>query len=226
MAKRPDPPADPPATDPPKPRPQPAPAPPPEERLERAVRELNAIYVVAALDAALAMADTIVALLLDGDESRAADPQREPILQRLAAHEGLRFSPHQIWTALAVHRQLSQLPDEVARELPLSHHRLLLRIPDLRAKTALARQAARDTLGKRDLEAIVTRWRATHDLPPIGRPPEPEVIRGLRRAAAALSAATRAAERGSVTREVAEEAGRWIETVERRLERLAKGLGR
>jgi hypothetical protein len=48
----------------------------------------------------------------------------------------------------------------------------------------------------------------------------------LRRAAAALSAATRAAERGSVTREVAEEAGRWIETVERRLERLAKGLGR
>ena len=222
MAKRPDPPA----TDPPKPRPQPAPAPLPEERLERAVRELNAIYVVAALDAALTMADTIVAHLLDGDGSRTADPQREPILQRLAAHEGLRFSPHQIWTALAVHRQLPQLPPDVARALPLSHHRLLLRIPDSRAKTALARQAARDALPKRDLETIVTRWRATHDLPAIGRPPEPEVIKGLRRAAAALSVAARAAEAGRVAREVAEEAGRWIETVERRLERLTKLFGR
>lgn len=224
----------------PKPRPNPkpepvgivpAPAPGPTEivpaeppgapTVEGTVAELNRIYVRGSIATALAMA-RVAARLVDDDEARLALGEEEPLLRRVAETPGLRFTPWVLWRAIAVYLQLPLLPPEVAELLPLSHQGLLLGVPDVRAKRALAARAI--ALSKRELAEIVLEYREKHHLNQ-GRPPLDPAEAGLRKMAVAASKVEDLLEADPPAAAHRDELLRWAQTVERRLQRVLVLLG-
>ena len=139
--------------------------------LAAVVEEINGVHLRGALETALAIARVVTELLLDGDDRRLAGGDKDPLLARLAEHPDLRMPPHTLWNALAVYQQFNLLPPDVAGQLTLSHHRLLLSVPKVQAKVEIAQRAVKKDLSKRELREVVSRWRAKQDLPPVGRPP-------------------------------------------------------
>jgi len=112
-----------------------------------------------------------------------------PVFRALLRHPKLNVSPSFLYYALAVHEQCHHLPSDVAAQLSLAHHRVLLPVKDPREKVRLARLAIRKKLSKRALEKEARGTNCAH--PHRGRPRTPDFIkgahavrRGLRTAAA------------------------------------------
>lgn len=177
-----------------------APQPLPGERsydvslLEQAVTDLNALYAVRGLDTARAVGRYVLSTFFNDDPEAFRGQGRQHVTFRgLAAREDLKMSYSFIWYSVAVLEQLSQLPEDVASALPLSHHRLLLPIEDLRLKEDLARQARDKGWSKRDLDRAIRELRGQSSLKKRsrgGRPPLPSFVKGLRQLEKAVTLAT------------------------------------
>lgn len=152
--------------------------------LERAVRDLNAMYTVGGLETARAVGDYILATFFEHDREAFRTRGRQHVTFRgLAAREDLGMSYSFIWYSVAVLEQLEQLPSDVAEALPLSHHRLLLPIEDSQLKLNLAVRARDEGMSKRDLERVIRGLRGKSPLKKKGRggrPPLPAFVKGLR----------------------------------------------
>ena len=198
---------------------------PPKAALTQVVDEINGIYVRGALETALAVAGVVVDRLLGGDERRLARGAKDPALASLAEHEGLRVPAYTLWTALEVYVQVKLFSEELAWQLSLAHHRMLLGVPDTRSKRLLAQRAVREDLNKRQLQEAVIKWRARHKLPPIGRPAEDPAIVASRRLATAALRLSQAVEEKRPTGHQREDVLRKLKLTEKRIQRVKKTLG-
>ena len=186
---------------------------------------MNGIYVRGALETALAVAGVVVEGLLGGDARRLGRGESDPVLRSLAEHGDLRVPAHTLWTALAVYEQVQLLPEDLVPQLPLSHHRLLLAVPDEEAKEDLAQRAVSASLSKSELQEVVTRWRRKNSLPPLGRPPrDPALVASRRMSIEALRLA-RALEARLPIGEEKRQVLRKMELTETRLRRARKAWG-
>jgi hypothetical protein len=198
---------------------------PKELVLAAVVEEINGVHLRGALETALAIARLVTELLLDGDDQRLARGDKDPLLARLAEHPDLRMPPHTLWNSLAVYQQFNLLPPDVAGQLTLSHHRLLLSVPKVQAKVEMAQRAVKNDLSKRELREVVSRWRAKQDLPPVGRPPIDPAVGAARRMAAAALKLERALDEETPGAEKIDEIRSAIELLKKRLERVEKAVG-
>jgi len=134
------------------------------ELVDRAVEDLNSIYTSRALETACAIGRYVVEHFFHGAAvgfRRYGD--KHASFRALGRHPGLRFAASYLWTAVAVLDQLTEMPDDIGRRLPLSHHRLLLPVKDRPLRLTLARRALDDGLSKRQLAREVQRARGGRD---------------------------------------------------------------
>jgi len=128
--------------------------------VDRAVRDLNAIYTTKALETACEIGEYVIGRFFGGSLdklSRYGDGHAS--FRALTKHPELRFSATYLWTAVAVVGQLRELPEGVGCRLPLSHHRLLMPLRDPSVKTVLARKALNYHFSKRELAREIGRLR-------------------------------------------------------------------
>ncbi len=177
-----------PQTAPPKPRPGPQTNPPlpsagtpPQPTLEEAIRDLNALYVPGSLRTALGVAAYVRDRYLGG-ETEGFNPQLEaPSLRALAERGDLSFSVSYLSGAIGVFLQHPLLDPATAARLTLSHHRVLLGVPDAAGKNQLAALAVKKGLDTEALRVEVQKYRKRRGLPPIGHPIDDPALRALRR---------------------------------------------
>jgi hypothetical protein len=193
--------------------------------VEQAVGAINALYVVGALDTALAIGDHILRVYLGGDEAALAQGTEAPSLRRLADHPGLAFPTTTLWTAIHVYRQYPTLPEDARRRLTFSHHRLLLSVTSAQAKARLANEAVSRRFTTAALEQAINRWLASQHLPPIGGTPlHPALVASKRGANAILRAAQHLEKGEAPTAAERQEIHRQVRLAEKRLERLRAAL--
>lgn len=164
-----------------------------DDRLvDQAVQEINRRYTAKGLETARELGEYLIDTFFDGDpEKFHLRGAGHASFRQLAKREDLLPSSSFLWKACAIVEQLRQLPEDVAAELPVSHHKLLLSLKDVEAKKELAQRAATEKLSKRDLEAQVKAVRANgHGGPKAGRPPLPEFVKGLHQLRQAVKLAT------------------------------------
>jgi hypothetical protein len=193
--------------------------PPPAPTIDEAVRKINGLYVRGAISTAIAIADYLLEQFLDGDEEALDRAGDHPTLRQIADHQGLRFLPPYLWNALLLRRQLPVLA-ETAGQLTFSQQRLLLGVTQAAPKLALARRVVSKRLGLPALSAEVSRWRALHHEPPLGRPPQDPVVAAARRMAAAAREAVREAKKRPVPGLSRADLPGLIESTERSLRQL------
>ncbi len=193
--------------------------------VEAAVAAINAIYVVGALDTALAIGDYVLKVYLGGDAAQLAQGEQAPSLRKLAEHPGLGFPATTLWYALAVYRQYPLLPELARRNLTYTHQRLLLPVTSRQAKVRLATEAVRQKWPTRTLWDAVDRWLVSHGLPPIGGyPPHPALV-ACKRAASATLRTARALEHGPrPAPDELREIDRQATLIAKRLARLRRAL--
>ena len=97
---------------------------------------------------------------------------------RLAKHDDLHVADKTIWYSVAVLDQLRLLLDDIGEALPLSHHKLLLRVTDAKVKAELATKAAAEKFSSRDLAEVVKAARAAQSWKARGgRSPLPAAVK-------------------------------------------------
>ncbi len=187
--------------------------------IDEAVATVNELYVRGAISTAIAIADYLLERFLGGDEAALDRAEEHPALRQIAEHSGLRFLEPYLWGALRLRRQLPGLA-ETARQLTFSEQRLLLGVTQAAPKLALARRVVSKRLGLPALSAEVSRWRAAHHLPPLGRPPQDPAVAAARRMAAAGREAVREAKKRPLPGLSRADLPSLIASTERSLERL------
>lgn len=149
------------------------------------VAEVNHRFSDGGLEAAEAVGQYLLDVFFDGEPVAFHNRERRyEEFRTLTQRTDLAMSYSFLWTAIAVVEQIAGLPADIARRLPLAHHRALLTIkdPDLKARTA--RYALEHGLSKRELERRVRRVRP--DEPKRGRRRLPELERAARDLTTAL----------------------------------------
>ena len=122
-----------------------------DDILDRAVADLNAIYVTKGLETAVAIGEYVLDAFFDGDLTRARNTRKRHVSFRaLGNRVDLLVSYSFISNALGVIEQIELLPGDVVGALTLTHHKLLLPVRDLGTKVKLARMAAAQELPTRD----------------------------------------------------------------------------
>jgi hypothetical protein len=199
--------------------------------VERAVAELNRLYTHQGLQTASLVGEYLLSTFFNGDPAEFhRQGGRHVSFRALARREDLQLSASFLWSCVAVVEQLRLLPEELARALPLSHHKLLLTVRDPREKLGLARRAAQGAMSRRDLELEVRRRQLAASPAGAGkrrpgRPPHPPLVRALSQVERALDAVlgeewVAAAGRGVPV----DRAEVLLDEIEQRLERLARAL--
>lgn len=149
--------------------------------IKKAVDDLNRLHSSMALEMACRMGEYVLRVFFNGDTKRFRERGRRHVsFRRLAERDDLQVSVSFLSTAVSVVEQLQLLPPAVARQLPLSHHRLLLPVKDKETKLELARWAADGHSSKRQLADRVRRYRLLSGDNRRGRPPTPPLIKTLR----------------------------------------------
>jgi hypothetical protein len=149
------------------------------------VREINRLYVVKGLETARVIGEYVLRVCFHGDVTAIHNRSRHPASYReLARRPDLKVSATFIYSAVAVVEQLRMLPDDLAGELPLAHHRALLAIKDESDKVATARQAVQGDWSVkklRDHVRSITHKRDTESTKRhAGRPSQPPFARAIR----------------------------------------------
>jgi hypothetical protein len=151
------------------------------ERIERAVADLNAIYIKGQLETVCRMGRYLVEHFGGGDVQRYLEHGRLTVSYRsLAAREDLLVSASLLNRCVGIMIQVRRLPPEQSWALTVTHHRILLPVCDPEVQQALAREVVQQGLSTRQLEARVKSWKDEH-LPERrgGARCKPAVIRGL-----------------------------------------------
>jgi hypothetical protein len=154
--------------------------------VEEAVREVNRIYTGKGLETAREIGRYLLKnFFVDDFGVFESGAKEHSSFRALADRDDLRVSASFLWYAVKLQPQLQLLGDEIAEALPLSHHRLLLHVPDDKAKVRLAKRAVEKSLSKRQLEEEVRKLRGAGgdegDGAPRGRPPLPTFVKVFNR---------------------------------------------
>ena len=200
--------------------------------VERAVADLNRLYTQQGLETANLIGEYLLSTFFNGDPAEFQSKGGSHVSFRaLARREDLQVSASFLWSCVAVVEQLRLLPEDLARALPLSHHKLLLPVHDEREKLGLARQAAKSGMSRRDLELEIRRRRRALAAPSEpgkrrpGRPPHPPLVRALGQVQRALDAVLAEEWVAAGGRGVpVDRAEVLLDEIEQRLERLVGAL--
>ena len=163
-----------------------------EALVSEAVQKINQIHENGALETARAMGEYLLATFFDGDlDGFRAKEKKHASFRALAEQEALTVGHSALWYSVAVLGQLRQLPAEVGAALPMSHHRLLLPVKDVKTKVKLANQALKSGLSKRAFEQLIREIREEeNDGSHQGRPVLPGWAKGIGSIKAAIEAAS------------------------------------
>ncbi len=154
-----------------------------EQLIDKAVAELNRIYIGKGLETARALGGYVLEHFFEGDEEAFHERGRKHAsFTALAKRDDLRVGYSFLWHSVAIVRQLQLLPDDIAGALPVSHHRLLLPVKDEKAKVRLAKKAAKKGLSKRAFEEEVKKVRRKElGGEKRGRPADPAFVKAMKR---------------------------------------------
>jgi hypothetical protein len=151
-------------------------------RIDRAVRDLNAIAIKGSLETVCRIGQYLVDHFGGGDIARFERRGRLTMSFRwLSTREDLLISAPALCRSVRILAQVRRLPSELAWSLTVTHHKILLPVPDQDAERALAERAVKERLSTRDFAVVVRDWQDGHrGGPGTGRPPTPPLLRGLR----------------------------------------------
>ncbi len=140
------------------------------EEIDRAVAEINRLHHRTRLDAALAVGRYLLGRYFDGSRKRFKLHHRGHVSYRvLANHPQLAASPSYLNTAVRILDHVDVFPPEVLTNLPLSWHRAVLPIADVRERLIVVEEVLRTGGGYPDLlQRVRTRTAAKER--PVGRP--------------------------------------------------------
>ncbi len=192
-----------------------------EELVDRAVRDLNTIYVRKGLETARLIGEYVLANFFGGDfEELRRNGTKFNSFRKLAKREDLHVSYTFLWNSVAVVEQLGVLPSDLAEALPLSHHKLLLPVNDPQEKVEFAQQAIKKDLSKRQLEAEIKRHRRAEDRPRRGRRPLHPAVKALSRTRKAIDDIYEAVKSNQLDSLTNAESERVLADVEEELKRM------
>lgn len=196
-----------------------------EQLLDKAVIELNRIYVGKGLETARALGEYVLEHFFGGDEEAFHEKGRQHAsFAALARREDLHVSYSFLWHSVAIVRQLKLLPANVVEALPLSHHRALLPVKSEKAKVRLAEKAVKKGLSKRAfVEEVKGVRRKEIGGEKRGRPADPAFVKAMKR----VRKATELAQTEAVSKEAVfyyrpEKAQELVEDLERDIEVLQR----
>ena len=163
-----------------------------EALLEKAVAEINRIYVLKGLETTRAISNYFVGAFFGCDMEAFRQREKKHVTFRaLANREEFHVAYNTIWYSVAVLGQLRQLPENIAEALPLTHHKLLLPVHDVQTKVELAQRAVDEGLSSRDFAEAVKEVRASDQKGGRrGRAPLPAFVKGITRLRRAVKLAT------------------------------------
>lgn len=161
--------------------------------LDDAVMEINQLVASKGLEVACALGRLLLRRFFAGDITQFRGRERGHVTFRaLGRRDDLCVSFTTLWYAVAIVEQLPSLPAEIARLLPVTHHRLLLSVADPALKVQLARRAAEERLSSRALRRQISRARQAETRGSArrrGRPPLPAFAKGVARIEKAIALA-------------------------------------
>ena len=129
--------------------------------VEQAVARLNHIYETRGLQTALEVAQTVLDLFFEGDpEAFASRSGAHASLDAVMKHPDLRLDKTFVWRSVRIYEQVQSLPVEVANKLTFTHHTKLLPLRGTDERAELARRAAEEGWGVRQLAEEVEEARA------------------------------------------------------------------
>ncbi len=124
----------------------------PADRIGDAIRTINQITRSCVLDTALAIGRFALDEFFGGDPDAFRNRGRSDISFRaLARHPDLRVSWTYLWYAVAITVQFEYVPEDIAYQLPLSHHKALVRLRDPELISDFAQAAAQESLTRHQL---------------------------------------------------------------------------
>jgi hypothetical protein len=149
--------------------------------VDEAVDDINRLYMAKGLETAKAVGDLVLNRFFAGDPKNFRDRANGHVsFRELGERDDLEVGWQFIWNAVAVVVQMRSLPAETAQALPLSHHKLLLSVKNEDDKLKLAKEAAEQNMGKRDLEDKIKAAKAKDDnASRAGRPPLPGFVKAF-----------------------------------------------
>ncbi|GEM_PF-3587925 len=129
-----------------------------DQRVEAVLDVLVASVRSSMLHAVLNVGEVLFEQVYDGDEALVRSRCRKEIsLEDVASRPGSGVSASYLCRAINIFLQVRELPEELAHQLSVSHHRQLLRLKgDLERKIELARLAVQGSWSVQRLEAKVT----------------------------------------------------------------------
>ena len=156
-----------------------------EALVAAAAAHLNRTITGRSLELACEIGKYVLEVFFAGDLARFRERGRKHrSFQALAEHGGLQYSAIWLWRAVGIHEQLSLLPPDVASALPYTHHTLLLSLERPDEKVEVGQRAVSGGWTRNQLQAEVTRRRASGRR---GRPPIPPLVKALHRIETLLS---------------------------------------
>ena len=130
-----------------------------EELLDQAVRELNRLVDKKGLRLALEVGRYVIDAFFEGDYGAFREQGKKYLtFRQLGMREDLLLSYSSIYHYVAVTEQVGRLPDELALELTLSHHKILLPVKDSQAEIDLARAVVEEGLSVSVFQQRVHAW--------------------------------------------------------------------
>jgi hypothetical protein len=164
-----------------------------EDLLDRAVADLRRIHTKRGLEMAREVGQYVLRVFFDNDGETFEQAARgHSTFRSLARDPRVGLSHSYIWYAARVEIQIRHMPREVAYELPLSHHRLLVSVHDQPLKLRLAKEAANRRLSKRAFKSLIDRHYTPGRKGRAGRKPLPGFVKELRGVVRGVEQATQA----------------------------------
>lgn len=162
-----------------------------DARIERVVRQLNAICKAATFDFALAVGKLVVDSFYSGDLSkwRSRDQRKDVSLRKLIAHQDLPMSGSALYRSLAIYEISERLQLRSWDHVSTSHIRLVLPLP-AEEQARLLRLSEQNRWSVRRLDEEIAEIRRDD--------PAARASRGGRRRASRLGAAVRSFERSII----------------------------
>ena len=159
-----------------------------DPKVDQAVRFINEKTILSGVELANTVGNYILETFFEGDYARFSDPSRckSVSFRSLLARDDLILGNATLYAFVRISHQLKSLPDDVASQLTLSHHRSLLPLRQPALKRDLARQALEEQWSSQKLSDEVRKL-----LPKSrsGRKPLPSFAKGVNKVAKVLETA-------------------------------------
>ncbi len=129
--------------------------------LDNVVADITKLHMASGLVYHLKLGELLLERFFNGDGKEYAQREkRHASFRALASREDLPMSASTLYNAVAVTRQYAALPEAVASQLHMAHHRALLPLRDDRTRQRLAKKAVDKGLTKNQLKAEVDKARS------------------------------------------------------------------